>query len=481
MRVTLNLVPQFLRRSKKTMTFITRTVLLMMIACIGFCAASVSGQLLEFTYVPAYGSSDNLTGRVHAVDPSRHVVATYIYLEELGWWTKPDLPCSGVPIESDSSWEVDITTSVEDIYATAICAFLIPNDVECPTIAGEQDLPDSLFDMCVDAACTTRVMRTVLYSGYEWDVRRSCWRSEPGPNYFSNGVDNVWVDGQDRLHLTVRRGDRLWYCSEVILKEALGYGTYVFQLDSKVGDFDQNVVLGLFVYDSGAWEVFNREMDIEFAKWGNVTYPNAQFVIQPYEVEGNIYQWMLSPAQKASTHSFCWTSDSVRFESARGHQSSPPFDSILDTWTYTNAGGIPEPGDERVTLNLWLFESLPPTNGMEPEVVITNFAYYPLTAVQEFDASSAGEFRLMQNRPNPFAGSTVIGYSIGRPERVILRVSDASGRIVRTLLNEEKPAGYHYVCWDGRDDAGTTLNSGVYFCSFQAGRATGSSKMIFIR
>ncbi len=450
-------------------------------ACIGLCAASISGQLLEFTYVPPYGSNDNLTGLVHAVDPLGYEVAVYIYLEELGWWTKPDLPCSGIPIRPDSSWEADITTAADDIYATAICAFLIPNGLECPSIAGDPDLPDSLFDMCVDAACTTRVMRTVLYSGYEWDVRRSCWRSEPGPNYFSNGVDNVWVDGQDRLHLKVRRGDRLWYCSEVILKQPLGYGTYVFQVDTKVGDLDPNVVLGLFVYDSGAWEVFNREMDIEFGRWGNASYPNAQFVIQPWEVMGNIYQWMLPPSQKASTHSFCWTSDSVRFESARGHQSSPPFDSVLDTWTYTNAGGIPEPGDERVTLNLWLFESLPPLNGIEPEVIITNFAHYPLTAVQEFEASSAADCRLMQNQPNPFGKSTVIGYSTERPGRVLLTISDASGRIVRTLLDEERPRGPHYVSWDGRDNTGTRVNSGVYFCSLEAGSATASKKMIFIR
>ena len=51
---------------------------------------------------------------------------------------------------------------------------------------------------------------------------------------------------------------------------------------------------------------------------------------------------------------------------------------------------------------------------------------------------------------------------------VSLRVYDVSGRLVRTLVDGEKGAGYHTAVWDGRDDAGTEVASGVYFCRMEA-------------
>ena len=58
-----------------------------------------------------------------------------------------------------------------------------------------------------------------------------------------------------------------WVCAEVVLQQTLGYGTYRFYLDSPVDSLDPNVVLGLFTWnDDPAFN--NRELDIEFARWG---------------------------------------------------------------------------------------------------------------------------------------------------------------------------------------------------------------------
>ena|GEM_PF-2053030 len=456
-------------------------VSLLVAAGVTFCAVSVSGDLLEFTYVPPYGSTENLTGRVHGVDPARHMVALYIYIEGLGWWTKPALPCIGVPVYIDSSWWADITTAVNDEYASVICAFLLPAGPGCPSVAGEDELPDGLFEMSVDAVCTTRVARSLFFSGFDWEVRSSYEPESPDSNYFSNSAANAWVDGQDRLHLAIRERGGIWYSSEIVLDHPLGYGTYVFQVDSKIGDMNENVVLGMFIFDSEAWEENYREMDIEFAHWGDSTYPNAQFVVQPWEAPGNIYRWVIPREVNSSTHSFYWTGDSIRFVSARGHQFAPPFDSILDEWTYTNRNGIPEPGDERVTLNLWLYKSLAPSDGVEPEVIITSFRHLLATSIQEDEVASPVRFYLMQNRPNPFSSNTAIGCHTERPGQVILRISDVSGRVVRTLLSDEKNPGDHYVLWDGRDDGGKKVNSGVYFSHLQVGTASTSRKMVLVR
>jgi hypothetical protein len=71
---------------------------------------------------------------------------------------------------------------------------------------------------------------------------------------------------------------------------------------------------------------------------------------------------------------------------------------------------------------------------------------------------------LGQNRPNPFNPSTSIPFALVSESAVTLRVYDAAGRRVRTLVNGTRPAGEHAANWDGRDDAGRTVATGVYFC-----------------
>ena len=72
---------------------------------------------------------------------------------------------------------------------------------------------------------------------------------------------------------------------------------------------------------------------------------------------------------------------------------------------------------------------------------------------------------LHQNAPNPFNPQTMIRYTIGSSGPVRLKVYDVTGRLVRTLVNGVRAshATPYAVSWDGRDDAGATVASGVYF------------------
>ncbi len=72
-------------------------------------------------------------------------------------------------------------------------------------------------------------------------------------------------------------------------------------------------------------------------------------------------------------------------------------------------------------------------------------------------------FILEQNYPNPFSGHTTIGYQLSSPARVVISVFDLLGRKVKILVNQQMPQGKHEVVWDGTDDSGTSLNSGIYF------------------
>lgn len=90
---------------------------------------------------------------------------------------------------------------------------------------------------------------------------------------------------------------------------------------------------------------------------------------------------------------------------------------------------------------------------------------------------------LSQNYPNPFNPGTTIRFSIERRAHVTLRIYDAAGRLVRTLVDElrvPRENGYT-VEWNGRNDAGQPVASGIYFCRVTAGDFRQTRKMVVLR
>ena len=90
---------------------------------------------------------------------------------------------------------------------------------------------------------------------------------------------------------------------------------------------------------------------------------------------------------------------------------------------------------------------------------------------------------LAPNRPNPFNPSTVIGFGVPGPGRaeVRLRIFNVAGRLLSTLVSRPYDPGYHEVRWDGRNDRGAELSSGVYLLRAEIGPATMSRKLALIR
>jgi hypothetical protein len=98
---------------------------------------------IHFTYVPAYGSFNNLEGEVKGVKPSSYNVAVYIYVVG-GWWTKPYWAEPLTAINHDGSWSCDITTGGVDENATEIRAYLVPKGYNPPLAYGEEKLSPEL-------------------------------------------------------------------------------------------------------------------------------------------------------------------------------------------------------------------------------------------------------------------------------------------------------------------------------------------------
>ena len=74
----------------------------------------------------------------------------------------------------------------------------------------------------------------------------------------------------------------------------------------------------------------------------------------------------------------------------------------------------------------------------------------------------------MNNHPNPFNGSTQISYELSAPSQVHLTIYNIVGQVVATLVNEYQQAGIYQVTWDGRNDRGNRVVSGVYLYRLQA-------------
>ncbi len=94
-------------------------------------------------------------------------------------------------------------------------------------------------------------------------------------------------------------------------------------------------------------------------------------------------------------------------------------------------------------------------------------------------------FSLGQNYPNPFNPSTTLSFEIpgieGERSLVSLKIYDLRGRCVRTLVDSELPAGSHSVQWDGRNELGEQVSSGIYLYSLRAGDETFARKMTLVK
>jgi parallel beta-helix repeat protein len=90
-------------------------------------------------------------------------------------------------------------------------------------------------------------------------------------------------------------------------------------------------------------------------------------------------------------------------------------------------------------------------------------------------------YRLDQNRPNPFNPVTFIGYAVPRQCRVRIAVYDLNGRLVRVLTDEARGAGEYQATWDGRNERGQDVGSGVYFCRMEAGSFSETRKLVILK
>ena len=96
-------------------------------------------------------------------------------------------------------------------------------------------------------------------------------------------------------------------------------------------------------------------------------------------------------------------------------------------------------------------------------------------------SSHSPEFQLGQNYPNPFNPTTTIEYLVPKTVLVQLEIYNTAGQVVKTLVNEVKASGSHCVIWDGINETGAQVASGIYLYQVKAKNCQFTNKMIILK
>lgn len=121
------------------------------------------------------------------------------------------------------------------------------------------------------------------------------------------------------------------------------------------------------------------------------------------------------------------------------------------------------------------------SDGSELSYVDTIWTMPSTDVPDDGDGILAENFRIHQNYPNPFNPSTEIQFDLPRKENVTFTIFNLLGQTVKEFELGEKQAGSHTVIWDGTDNAGRSVATGIYLYRITAGDFTGAKKMVLLK
>ncbi len=162
----------------------------------------------------------------------------------------------------------------------------------------------------------------------------------------------------------------------------------------------------------------------------------------------------------------------------------PPFVGVINKGTRDTVRCFGEkgtsPGHFKNICGIALFPPLPGPQEMVPEASAPLKGKSAAQSVQKVTVVPNAP-ALVQNHPNPCQEFTTIDYQLPKSSHAKLKIYDVSGRLVRTLVDEESHAGAHSTKWDLKADNGCRVVHGVYFYRITAGDFTATKKMVVLR
>ncbi len=178
-----------------------------------------------------------------------------------------------------------------------------------------------------------------------------------------------------------------------------------------------------------------------------------------------------------------WSGDSglveINTDGGKGWERLSVFADSQGEWTQVSLLLSPYAGQSSVKFRFRLTSDAAGTgDGWYIDDVQVNFRP---TCVEEEPSSIPQEFCLGQNYPNPFNPSTTIPFTVQGHVHTTLRIYNVRGQLVRILMDEETKPGRYSVVWDGTDQRGKELSSGIYFYKLSTEHKTVTKKTLLLK
>jgi hypothetical protein len=205
--------------------------------------------------------------------------------------------------------------------------------------------------------------------------------------------------------------------------------------------------------------------------------PTRTMVVPPVAVELSAVDVSSHDGVVTISWQTSFEEDNLGFHVLRAEQGSGRFNRLTETLIESDGGDRGrsyEYVDDTVTPGetyLYALEAIDRFGGRES---------FELPAVTVAEALPK-VLTLHPARPNPFNPSTIIGFELPEAGHVALRIYDATGRPVRTLIDGDLSHDFHAVQWDGRDDNGQSLSSGIYIYRLEFGSKVQTRKMLMMK
>jgi aminopeptidase N len=253
------------------------------------------------------------------------------------------------------------------------------------------------------------------------------------------------------------------------------------------------------VYDKGAWIIHMLRSVMGDAAFFGATrayladpafrYGNAdteQFEAHYEAFYGGQLDWFFDEWLTRTDRFTCewdwnsWEEQGRRFVSIHTTQNNEPAYVMPVTFRLSYGAGESD-------TTLWIDEAVE-SFGFETDSLVTEVLFDPdgwvlcdhTRVISGLETPAAAVF-LSQNFPNPFNPATTVRFGLEEAVRVRLRIYNARGALIRTLVDGNRDAGVHEISWNGTDGDGRPVPSGVYFCRMTSGEASFTRKMILLR
>jgi hypothetical protein len=155
---------------------------------------------------------------------------------------------------------------------------------------------------------------------------------------------------------------------------------------------------------------------------------------------------------------------------------SSDVNGVLSVMLFDYDGGVISPGENILEIEI-PGQSVPSIT----ELQISDRYGYFIPAEEGFNSAIPREFTLRGTYPNPFNSTVSIRFTLPKISDVELSIYDVLGRIVRTCRREDMPAGECHIDWDGTNDNGGKVSSGIYLYRIDAGDFEATSRMTLLK